>query len=173
MTEETPMLESAGFSVRAATEEDLPTFGILRGRMFRENGWTDVEGAHRLERYQTDYIAGILADGVGCAYVAEADGAIVGVLAGRVDRGQPGPNDPTGLVGYLMNLYVVPEYRRRGISRALSEAVMADLYQRDIGKFALWASENSQPLFTSMGYEFTRDMRLGLDRYRQDRGIDE
>lgn len=167
------MLEPAGFSVRIATEDDLPLFGIFRGRMFRENGWTDVEGASRLERYQTDYLAGLIADGVGTAYVADIDGRVVGVIAGRIDRGQPGPNNPSGLTGYMMNLYVLPEFRKRGISRALSEAVMRDLHDRGIGMFSLWASENSEPLYTSMGFEFTRDMRLGVGRYREDRGIDE
>lgn len=173
MSDTRPLLDGAEFSVRAATAGDLPTFGVFRGRMFRENGWTDVEGAHRLEGYQTDYIAGLIRDGVGCAYVAEVDGEIVGVIAGRIDRGQPGPDNPTGLVGYMMNLYVLPEFRRRGISRALSEAVMADLHARGIGMFSLWASENSEPLYRSMGFEFTRDMRLGVSRYREDRGIDE
>lgn len=145
---------------RPALVSDAPTMAYMRSRMFLENGWTDKEGAEQLVELQSAYLDDVLSDGSAVGIIAEADGEVVGCIAGKVDRGQPSPHNVSGRTGYLMNLYVVPEHRRRGIARSLTERTIEALRERGIRMFSLWASDPARPLYESMGFEASNEMRL-------------
>ena len=83
-------------------------------------------------------------------------------VVGTIDQRLPGPNDPTGLRGYVLNVATDPAYRRRGFSRACMTALLAWYEQRGIGAIDLRASAEGEPLYASLGFVRNRDPGMRL-----------
>ena len=98
------------------------------------------------------------------AFVADRpDGSGLAACAvGAIDQRLPGPNDPTGLRGYVLNVATDPAYRRRGLSRACLNAVLDWFDQRGIRAIDLRASAEGEPLYASLGFVRTREPSMRL-----------
>ena len=73
----------------------------------------------------------------------------------------PHPFDPTGEArGYLLNVFVEPDYRRRGLARALVDLCLAEARRRNIRVVSLHASAEGRPLYESLGFKRTNEMYL-------------
>jgi len=84
-------------------------------------------------------------------WVAEADGAIVGVLrGGRVDE--------LGRT-VLQSLFVSGKYHRQGIARALVEKFEREYVRRGVTVFKLLATLHAVPFYLSMGYKKSTGVR--------------
>lgn len=59
---------------------------------------------------------------------------------------------PDGRSGYIMNMYTVPEFRRRGIGRAILEKLMESGRQAGITFFELHAAEQGVSLYRKNGF---------------------
>ena len=77
----------------------------------------------------------------------------------------PSPRNLVGKVGYIMNLVTLPQWRRRGIARALLEHVLGVLREEGIPVASLHAAADGRTLYEDLGFE-VRDtlpeMRLRL-----------
>jgi GNAT superfamily N-acetyltransferase len=60
----------------------------------------------------------------------------------------------------IMNVFVEPEWRRRGIARTLMEEVLAWARTTGIVSLVLHASEDGRALYESMGFVPTNEMRF-------------
>jgi ribosomal protein S18 acetylase RimI-like enzyme len=60
--------------------------------------------------------------------------------------------------GYILNIFVEPEYRGRGIAKALTKACMDEAKRRDIGVIALHASQKGQPVYEKLGFKTSNEM---------------
>lgn len=54
--------------------------------------------------------------------------------------------------GYVVNMHVVPEHRRRGIGRRLIERCMRDAEVEGVRRFTLHATADGRPLYESLGF---------------------
>lgn len=74
--------------------------------------------------------------------------------AGLIKRKSP-PNfkNPSGNWGYFVNVYTVPEFRRKGIGRELLEKLMEEGRKENIDSFELHATEEGEFLYKQMGFE--------------------
>ncbi|MFZ0745580.1 MAG: GNAT family N-acetyltransferase [Terracidiphilus sp.] len=71
----------------------------------------------------------------------------------------PHPLDPVGEYrAYLLNVWVEPEYRRRGLARALVELCLAEARRRNVRVVALHASDAGRPVYEEMGFKATNEM---------------
>jgi len=67
--------------------------------------------------------------------------------------------DPTcARRGYILNIFVEPEYRGRGIASTLTKECMYDARQRGIGVIALHASKKGQPVYEKLGFKSSNEM---------------
>ena len=67
--------------------------------------------------------------------------------------------DPTcGQRGYILNVFVEPEYRGRGIAQSLTKECMAEARRRGIGVVALHASKKGQPVYEKLGFKMSNEM---------------
>ena len=64
---------------------------------------------------------------------------------------------------YLLNVYTYPEFRKRGLARELTQRAID--YCRTEGFKVLWlhASKYGRPLYESMGFEATNEMKLIIE----------
>ena len=98
------------------------------------------------------------------AFVAySSDGAPVGMANGRVFSRMPVPDQPDTQWLYGANVYVVDAHRRRGVGRALMEAVIELARTEGLVRIVLAPSVMSIPLYVSLGFRPADDlMRLDL-----------
>jgi len=71
----------------------------------------------------------------------------------------PHPFDPASETrAYLLNVFVEPDYRRRGLARALVGLCLAEARRRNIRVVSLHASAEGGPLYESVGFRTTNEM---------------
>lgn len=78
----------------------------------------------------------------GEVFVAERDGALAGVSACA----------HFGSTGWVGAVAVLPEARRAGLGRALTEAAVAWLQERGAGTIQLYATEMGRPVYERLGF---------------------
>ena len=64
--------------------------------------------------------------------------------------------------GYIWSVYVDPAFRQRGIARQLVERCVAHLRSIGCTKAVLHSSDAGEQLYTSLGFERAKEMRLPL-----------
>ena len=67
-------------------------------------------------------------------------------------RVMPTFHNPSGRCAYIMNMYVRPDYRRRGIATAILDLLVTDARERGAGRIALEATEAGRPLYEKYGF---------------------
>jgi ribosomal protein S18 acetylase RimI-like enzyme len=123
--------------IRQARAADIPALVELRMRLFCEVGELDHPQADPvLWQATADYFTRAAGDEIAFSWLAEAakkggDPQIVaaGTLALFVRPPYPG-----NLAGYLLNMYILPEWRRQGLATALFDAITAYAKARELGK---------------------------------------
>ncbi|HXS78123.1 MAG TPA: GNAT family N-acetyltransferase [Terracidiphilus sp.] len=63
-----------------------------------------------------------------------------------------------GQRGYILNVFVEPEYRGRGIAQALTLECMAEAKRHGIGVVALHASKKGRTVYERLGFETSNEM---------------
>ncbi len=64
--------------------------------------------------------------------------------------------------GNILNIFTEPEFRRRGLARRLMETVLAWCRANRIDHIVLHASNDGRPLYESMGFQPSNEMRIKL-----------
>ena len=98
------------------------------------------------------------------AFIAEIDGEIVGSAGGQLFAGlYPQPFiSQYHQYGYIWNVYVEPLYRHRGIGSQLTQRTVDYLKSLGCTRAILHASPFGKPLYESMGFNSSNEMRLDL-----------
>ena len=82
---------------------------------------------------------------------------------GTVEERLGGPDNPSGLTGYIFNVATDPAHRRRGYSRRCTTALIDWYRERGITTIDLRATPPAEPLYRSLGFVRTDPlMRLHL-----------
>jgi GNAT superfamily N-acetyltransferase len=150
----------AGVTVRAATAADIPLVVDYRWRMFRELGWEDESRLEQITPAAVEHLTDGFATGGCSGFIAEADGAAVASVVVVWQRVPPSPRNLIGLTAYILGMYALPEYRRRGIARTLMTACIDCATDAGAPAVMLHASEFGQPLYEGLGFSSTTEMRL-------------
>jgi GNAT superfamily N-acetyltransferase len=62
--------------------------------------------------------------------------------------------------GNIVNVYTEPGHRRRGMARALMQVALEWCAANQVGAVILHSSEEGRPLYESLGFQATNEMRL-------------
>jgi GNAT superfamily N-acetyltransferase len=147
------------YTIRPATLTDLSILIHHRNSMWRDMG-RDPKLLAIMEPAAREYFNAAVPNGSYRGWLAESDGHVVGG-AGVVIS--PWPGNPGFLLAkraMILNMYVERDYRRRGIARALMETIIAWCKAEGFSSVGLHASDEGRPLYESMGFEPTNEMRL-------------
>lgn len=144
--------------IRRATLEDLPLLLRYRRAMAEEMNAPDPAAVDQMIAALEPYLRVAIPDGRWHAWIAEPGGC----GAVEIVRWVPGRLDPTSRRAWIHSVYVEPSLRRRGIGRQLTETMVAWCREQGFKFVYLHASEHGRPLYESLGFEPSTEMRLRL-----------
>jgi GNAT superfamily N-acetyltransferase len=64
--------------------------------------------------------------------------------------------------GNIVNVYTAPPFRRHGLARQLMETILAWCRENGVDTIVLHASKEGRPLYDSLGFAASNEMRLSL-----------
>jgi GNAT superfamily N-acetyltransferase len=137
-------------TVREATLADIPELVRLRLALMRS--FLTVERPDEFCESTVRYLRRALADGTFVAAVAESEGRLVASSGMCLFHRLPLPESPAGLEGYVLNMYTEPEWRRRGLARALLNRLVELARARGVHRLWLHATEEGRPLYEDEGF---------------------
>jgi len=154
---------------RQASAADIPTLVRHRRRMLEDMAAADgrphePEALDRMEAAYVEYLRRHLADGTIRAWLARAKGRVVASATVTFLAWPPVPSAGSIRVALLHSVYTLPEYRRRGHARRLTEAAIAYCRVRNVPWMTLGgtATEAARPLFESLGFQPAEVLRLNV-----------
>lgn len=147
--------------IRRAVPSDMPTLIRHRRMMWWDMGRRD-EAVHAIsDQAAKEYFSTAVADGSYQGFLAvTSDGNIVGG-GGIVISAWPsllGQRIPKRAM--ILNVYVEPEFRRRGIARRLMIEMIDWCQNNGFTSVGLHASDEGRPLYEQLGFKPTNEMRL-------------
>lgn len=149
------------YRVRMATAEDAPVIAYQRAAMFYDMGSVSDNERATLEAAVLLQIREMIRRGDYFGWLIEGDDKILaggGVILRRL---LPRPGSlQGGEEAYILNVYVEPDYRRRGLARRIMETILVWCQQRQVARVTLHPSDEGQPLYESLGFERTKEMLL-------------
>ena len=92
------------------------------------------------------------------AVEALSGGMQAGCGAICLSRELPSPDNPSGRCAYLMNIYVRPGFRRRGIGAAIADHLVTLAMTLRCDKIYLETTDMARPVYASLGFLSYPDM---------------
>ncbi len=162
------MTDPARFRVRLAIPDDAPLLARHRAGMFVDMSRCTPEVGEALRAAAEPMLRDWLAAGTYVGFLAEPAGRpgdVVGGAGLQLRPLLPRPGDDGAAIvrgpeGYVLNVYVEREWRRRGVARLLMEHVLAETRRRGLARVTLHPSDEGRALYEQLGFAPTREMRL-------------
>ena len=145
--------------VRRATADEHDVVAGLRLAFIADHRGLAVDDLdHGYRAHTRAFVRDRSADGRLVSWLASdpddpTSDATVGIVSALLADVPPRPDDPRTLEGYVINMYVVPEARRRGVARALLAACEAGAGDLGVRGLYLFATEDGRPLYEQDGFE--------------------
>jgi ribosomal protein S18 acetylase RimI-like enzyme len=148
--------------VRNLRVSDLELICRHREAMFRDAGRDDAVLAAMTEHFRP-WLLPRLEDGSYFGFLLEDQGRPVAGIGLMLIDWPPHPLHPTqDRRGYVLNVYVEPDYRRRGLARELMRLADAEFARRGVRYCVLHATEKARPLYQELGWSGTAEMAKAL-----------
>ena len=140
------------FRYQKAAIADIPTLVALRIEFLKEVTHTDTPPTDIKSGLEQYFLTHIL-HGDYVNWLA-LDGDTIVATGGICFYSIP-PNfaNPSGDRAYILNVYTLPAYRGRGISKQIFGKLMQEAEQRGIEQVSLHASQDGEPLYRQFGFE--------------------
>jgi GNAT superfamily N-acetyltransferase len=151
------------FRVRLGTLEDIPAITRHRVGMMLEMGLATPDQCAVYEPEFRVFVRREILAGNFKSFLAETE-------AGRVVSGGavyivPWPGNPSDRLQkrvFIINVFTDPEFRRRGIAHTVVGVLVDWCRTQGFHSVRLMASDDGRPLYQSMGFFPTREMKLEL-----------
>lgn len=142
----------SGLEVWPVATGDLELICRHREEMFRDAGDDEATLRAMTEHFRT-WLEPRLADGSYLGYTLRCDGTVAAGVGLMLIDWPPHPRHPTAdKRGYILNLYVEPEYRRRGLGHQLMALAEEELARRGATLLILHATEKARPLYSQLDW---------------------
>lgn len=147
---------------RSATLEDVESLTDLRLAFLAKVSRPSMP-VPSLRGEPRRYFAESLSTGEFVAYLAVADSRVVASSGLVFHHHPPSITNPTGREAYIMNMYTLPAWRRRGIATRLLNLLVDHARQNNCGKISLHALPNGRSIYINAGFvPVETEMRLDL-----------
>jgi GNAT superfamily N-acetyltransferase len=149
--------------IRRATAADAEQIGRQRVCMFEDAGFsTEAKMGPMLAAFVA-WVRPRLDDGSYAGWLAEDEGRMVAGAGLWVMDWPPHYLDPEPQRAYLLNFYVAPEMRRRGLAQRLLALAVNEAKARGIKVVTLHASKFGKPVYEQNGFEMSNEMMLRFE----------
>lgn len=152
------------FSIRLATPADIPTIAAHRRAMFADmevgtNGTLD-----QIEAAFIPWAQAKMAQQLYWHWLVEDAAAHIWAGGGLWLWEWPAhPIDLTQRRAYLLNVYVHPDQRRKGLAEWVVQTMLAWCRAQGLVTVTLHASDMGRPLYEKLGFKASNEMRLHLE----------
>jgi GNAT superfamily N-acetyltransferase len=153
-------------SIRAAAPADGDELTRMRWEFRLEGGTPRGMERDRFADEMSGFVAAALAgESAWRAWVAEADGRLVGCVWLQLVERVPHPNLARGErpIAYLTNMYVEPELRDAGLGRRLLDVAVEAARSDEADGVVLWPSDRSRPFYERAGFRGLPDGPMWLE----------
>ena len=145
-------------NLRELHEGDLELVCRQREQMFRDAGRSEDVLKTMTEHFRT-WLEPRLGDGTYFGFVLTENEQPVAGIGLMVIDWPPHPSHPTmDKRGYVLNVYVEPPYRRKGLARELMRLAEAEFARRGVQFVILHSTEQGKSLYAGLGWSGTTEM---------------
>jgi GNAT superfamily N-acetyltransferase len=148
--------------IRPARPDELSIVLHHRRQMYVDMGTRDEQMLDKIEQASRDLFGEALRNGTYRGWFVEADGNVIAGAGVLLLTFQPGTTEPRPVRPFIVNVYTERGYRRRGLARRMMEEIVAWCREQGYAGVNLHASDEGRPLYESMGFVATNEMRLRL-----------
>jgi len=147
------------YRIRPAIAQDTDTLVATRVQLFRELGEGPAPGA--LEAFQEGCRKVLLHSfqigGLRAWLAEDGSGHVVGTLIMLIFPRLPTPKLAGTSEGYIVNVWVTPEWRRLGIAGTLSATAQATAAELGLTRLRLHATRAGRPVYVGVGFRPRKD----------------
>ena len=155
----------SGIVIRGTTPEDAREVLRQRRLMFRDMGYRDEAALDAMQATSDPFLLARMQDGTYRGWLAQAaDGRVAGGGGVLLHPWVTNPRAPNPMHAYLLNVYVYQECRRQGVARRMMQEMVDWCRAQGFATVWLHASTEGRPLYESLGFVATNEMRLTFDR---------
>jgi GNAT superfamily N-acetyltransferase len=146
------------YSYRSVTNQDIEVICSHRERMFLEAGHPEQLLALMTQHYRP-WMESLLQARMYYGRVAQIDESIVGSIGWMKVPWPPHPMHPEQSErGYVLNLFVEPVHRGKGIARSLMAYVDTEFLGQGIEYCILHSTPMARSMYEKMGWKGTSEM---------------
>jgi len=147
------------FTTRTATVDDAALITGHRHAMFAAMPNPNHAALETMSQAFEPWVREKLAGGRYIGWIAEEDGRVAGSAGLLILDWPPHPLDPASHErGYVLNVFVEADFRKRGLAHELLEHCMAEARRRRIGVITLHSSDAGRPVYAGYGFHATSEM---------------
>lgn len=149
--------------IREATLNDLPLLVEQRRHMYQDMGYPDTGRMMDMENAFGLWLHDHIEDGHYHNWLVETtDGQIAAGAGLWLVEWPPQMMDCSPYRGYIMNVFTEPSFRKRGLARQVVQTALNWCSERGIHTVSLHSSAEGRPVYESLGFNATNEMRLAL-----------
>lgn len=142
------------FSIRRAEYTDLENLVELRMALLQEVGnMRTEEEIDKVRDANRVYYEDRLNNGDYISFIAKYQGEMIGTIGFIMIIRPPYLHNLLGIDAYIMNVYTVPDYRRKGIATALLDYGIEFAKSRNVGRMILNASPDGRAVYEKRGFK--------------------
>jgi GNAT superfamily N-acetyltransferase len=151
------------YTIRLATVDDIPTLVRHRWKMFKDMNLTAFLETPNVGEAFAEWVRPRIISGeyIGFLAVDDSDDVIAGAGIWLIEW-IPQVPDLSTRRAYLMNVFVDEAHRRQGLARLLVTTSLDWCREQGIYHIILHASDKGRPLYESLGFAVTNEMRTLL-----------
>ncbi|MFW9923440.1 MAG: GNAT family N-acetyltransferase [Candidatus Thorarchaeota archaeon] len=138
---------------RRATIEDIDILIDLRVEFLYEALKVSKDVSNKeLRNSLRDYFSKTMPQDEFIAWLAIHEDEIIATSGLSFYTVAPSFANISGRIGYILNMYTKPNWRRKGIGKTLFEKMLFEAKQKGISKLSLHATSDGRPLYEIFGF---------------------
>ncbi|MFX0124642.1 MAG: GNAT family N-acetyltransferase [Candidatus Hodarchaeota archaeon] len=151
--------------IRRASLDDVTSLVRFRIALFKEMKWLkgEKEEEETFGKACEHYFNQFIPQNEFLSWIAENNGEIIAVSGLVFFQKPPSPGNNSGKEAYIMNMYTLPKWRKKGIASRLLKEIVNHLKKEDIISISLHTTEVGRSVYESFGFTLlVNEMKLSV-----------